>query len=546
MFKFKIRYPLVCLSIVFFFNTSLVVSQQPKIVIGIVIEQLRNEMVLRYYNDLDENGLKLMMDEGTYFRNAGYNYYLSENASGISTIVSGAYPSCHGIISDYWYSKVDNQREFCIGGNRKKLDNGFYTNGNYTPNKLMTSTIGDELKISNFNQSKVISVGINPISSVLGGGRAADIALWLDDITGRWKTGDYYTDTTVQWIEEFNDKNLQDIYSEKSWSSYYPLDNYKNSFPDENEFEYGFPHYRNTFPYELKYLKERAGNYKYLKYTPFGNTFTKDLAVAAIYNEEMGQDEHTDFLMVSFSAFKYLAEYFGPRSVELNDAFIRLDKDVAHFIQFLDEYVGKGNYLIFLTSDRGMNELPTYLHSMKQSAGVFDMEKSLILLNTYLSILYGDSEWIAGYHSRQIFIDRASIDKYNVTMEEVQKTVSSFMIQYNGIKNAVPGVVLNYSDFSGGINRLFKNSYHQKRSGDVFINFESGWYEKTENFITTGSGSKTNRHVPLIWYGSEIRKGVVIDDPVDIVDIAPTISYLLRIGYPNCSNGRILNEIFVK
>ena len=509
----------------------------PKLIVGIVIEEMRYEMLLRYWDSFGENGFKKIINEGAFCTQAHHNYLITQNGVGQAGIVTGTYPSYHGIISDEWYDRLKDETVGCADESRFNLMNGKISIGNYTPKNILSSTIGDELILSTNDSSKVISVSMNPVSAVISGGRLANYAFWFNDKDGNWITGNYYNDSLPDWVKTFNSKGFQDVYMRKNWASMYSLmDNYKKSLPDDSDFEIGFRNYRYTFPYDLSYLQRRSGNYKYLKYTPFGNTYTKDFAITSIIGENLGKDDFTDFLTISFSATNYSGELFGPRSVEIEDIFLRLDNDLEHLISFLENEIGLENTLIYITSDRGVSDVPEYLISKKQNAGVFDGSKAVTLLNSYLSILYQDGDWIKSYYSRQIYFNQSLIDQTGIDLEVMQNKVANFMVQFSGVANALPASTINSTNFESGINRKIQNSFHQKRSGDVIINLEPGWIEKNGYVTKSGSGYNYDTHVPLIWYGWKV-KNKRIDTPVEIIDIAPTIAWILKITSPNASIG---------
>lgn len=514
-------------------------NKTPKLVVGIVIEEMRYEMLMRYWNSFENDGFKKIIDNGAFCTNAQYNHLITQNGVGQATIVTGTNPSYHGIIADTWYDRLSNRIINCAI-DPKKENNNYGTN--YSPVNILGSTIGDEIKLAFNGKSKVITVSLNPISAVLSGGRLADCAYWFNDDKGEWVTSDYYTDTLPGWVKDFNSKKFSDIYMSKTWASIYSLDeNYKNSLPDNSNFELGFQNYRRTFPYDLAYLKNKSGNFKYLKYSPFGNTYTKDMAISAIVNEQMGLDEYPDFISISFSATKYVGDIFGPRSVEIEDVFLQLDKDLSHLIEFLKTQVGLENVLLYITSDRGVSDVPEYLESKKQNAGIFDGPKSTALLNSYLGILYKEGEWINYYHSRQLYINQQLLDETGIKREEVQERIANFMVQYTGVANALPASSFNSTYFESGINEKIQNSFHQKRSGDVILNLEPGWIEKNGSATASGSGYNYDTHVPLIWFGTNIPH-IRIDDEVNITDIAPTISWMLKINKPNTSIGKPISK----
>jgi predicted AlkP superfamily pyrophosphatase or phosphodiesterase len=541
----NIRPKVILLLFISLFFNKLVLSEKhekPKLIIGIVVEQLRYEMINRYFDVLSEDGIKRLINEGAFCKQAYFNYSLTNSGPGCATIVTGANPNVHGIISDKWYDDLAEKEMSCIEGNKFKYMNGKVSYGNFSPKNILSSSIGDEIKLAYNDSSKIISIGMNPVSSVMSGGRAADYAFWFEDGTGKWNTGNYYSDSLPQWVKDFNNKNFQDIYIKRTWTSFFSLDNYKTSLNDNSKFEFGFSHYRKTFPYELSFFKSRSSDYKYLKYSPFGNTYTKDFALTAIVEEKLGKDEYPDFLSVNFSGNSYLGKYFGPRSVETEDMYVRLDKDIAHFLKFIDDNIGKENVLIYFTSDHGVAEVPDYLKWNKINSGIFNGQKSIALLESYLQILYGEGRWVNKYCAKQIYLNRKQIDKSNISITEVQEKVVNFMTQFNGVANALSATTLQTTNFNSGVFNIMQNSFNQKRSGDVIINLEPGWIEKTNKLTTAGSLYNYDRHVPLIWYGWE-TKNISVDSNVDMIDIAPTISWILGISNPNAAQGKALYNI---
>jgi predicted AlkP superfamily pyrophosphatase or phosphodiesterase len=506
-------------------------DKTPKLVVGVVIEEMRYEMLLRYWDSFGDDGFKKIIDNGSLCTNAKYNYLITQNSVGHATIVTGTNPSYHGIIADTWYNRLTD-----------KVINS--TSDNFSPQNLLVSSIGDEIKIGFNEKSKILSVALNPVSSVISGGRSADYAFWYNDESGIWETGSYYTDSLPNWASEFNLKKFQDVYMKKSWATLNSLaENYHSSLPDQNLFEIGFKSYRSTFPYELQFLKSRSGNYKYLKYTPYGNTYTKDFAASAIIGENLGKDDYPDFISISFSVTHYVNELFGPRSVEMEDVYLRLDKDLAHFIGFLDQEIGLDNVVIYITSDRGVSDIPEYLLSKKQNAGIFDGQQCIALLNSYLNILYDEGDWVTMYYARQFYINQKMLDKTGVLASEIQSRIADFVVQYAGVANAIPAAVLLSTNFESGINKKIQNSFNQKRSGDVLLNLEPGWIEKNGGVTASGSAYNYDTHVPLIWYGGGISKSH-IDSEIDMTDIAPTISWILKINSPNSSIGKPIVDIF--
>jgi predicted AlkP superfamily pyrophosphatase or phosphodiesterase len=407
----------------------------------------------------------------------------------------------------------------------------------------MSSTIGDEIKLAGNFRSKVIGIALDNSSAILAAGHTADYAFWYDDLTGNMVSSSYYADSLPGWAREFNEKKLAETYLKRTWEPILPLGEYKASGSDTSDFEMGLEG-RNIFPYDLDKLsspKRNERDYRLLRYTPFGNVLTRDFATAAVLNEELGQDEHTDYLAIGFSATEYIGQHFGSNSVEVQDAMMRLDQEITHFLGVIEQHVGMQNTLVILTSDHGLAYTPKFLDAHKIPSGEFNPKSSLSLLGSYLNAVYGKGEWVRYYYAQQIYLNHELIEASGISFQEIQEKSAQFMIQFSGVVNAVTSYTLQTSNFSEGIFHRMQNGFHQKRSGDVIINLAPGWMEK-QNGDSYHSSYMGDNHVPLAWYGWKIRRST-LTRPVSMIDIAPTISYFLDISRPNVSVGEIILEL---
>jgi hypothetical protein len=357
-------------------------------------------------------------------------------------------------------------------------------------------------------------------------------------------TSSYYMDSLPEWVVEFNEKNIPDLYLDKEWVTLLDLEMYSESLSDTTQFENGFGE-RYSFPYDLKELSRknrREKDYRVLASTPFGNTFTKDFAIGLIVNEELGKDDVVDFLTLNFSSTEEIGLKFGPNSVEIQDTYLRLDKDIAHFLEFLEGEIGKRNVLIYLTSNHGVSLNPEYLNELRVPGGFFNLKGAMTLLNSYLRITHGDGDWVDSYTDQQVFLNRRLIEDSQIQLEDIQDRVARFMVQYAGVANAVTSTTLDKTNFTEGTLKKIQNGYNQKRSGDVLINFEPGWVIKNGNATGHNTAYRYDSHVPLIWYGWRIKRQT-ITKPVDMTAIAPTIAFLLNISYPSGCSGEAIQEI---
>jgi len=266
------------------------------------------------------------------------------------------------------------------------------------------------------------------------------------------------------------------------------------------------------------------------------------MAIAVMVNENMGKDEFTDLLTISFVATEYIGNAFGPLSIEVEDAFLKLDKDLEHFLQFIDDFVGKQNTLIFVTSNHGAAQTPAYLADSKAPVGTFNHNSALALLRSYLNALYGSGEWIKGYYGQQLYLNSDLIEKSKLKLDDFQNTVAQFLIQFTGVSHTLTATALQNNQFTEGYRNKMQNNYFQRRSGDVFINLYPGWVERNWRVTSHNSAYSYDAQVPLIWYGWKV-KHETISRPVDMTDVAPTISSMINIIVPNGATGKVIEEI---
>ena len=522
-------------------NVPRIPAERPKLIIGIIVEQMRADFLQKYWDKLGDGGFKRLLNEGTYCKNANFNYLFTQTSVGHATIATGTTPSYHGIVSEQWYVRLKDKVTDCVADEKENTVGGSYDAGRYSPRQLLTTTIGDELRLSTNMKSKVIGISLQAKSAILSSGLAANGAYWLDDESGNWVTSTYYTKELPDWIKAFNEKKIADIYLNNTWDTKFPLSDYEDRcLPDDNAYEIGIEG-KHVFPYNLAALctneKTKKKNYNILRYTPWGNTYTKDFAIATIVNENLGKNGTTDMLTVSFSATEYIGQNFGPESIELMDTYIRLDEDLAHFLSFLDDQIGKENYLIYLTSDHGMSQNPDYLADKGIPVSYFNANIAMALLKSYMNAVYGRGDWIKDYFAQQIFLNRDLIEDSKLNLSEVQLKVAQFLLQFSGVANTITSTTLQTSYFPDGVFSKMQKSFNQKRSGDILINLDPGWIEKYSSGTAPSSSYAYDTHVPLIWYGWKIKRSTIFEK-VDMIDIAPTLSYFLNISSPNASVGQ--------
>jgi predicted AlkP superfamily pyrophosphatase or phosphodiesterase len=518
--------------------------EKPKLIVGIVVSQMRYDYIQRFWDKLDDNGIKLLVNRGTFCKNTSFNYLFSQQGVGHASISTGTTPADHGIVGREWYLYLKDEIEQSTEDKQYKAVGGDVDNGRYSPKNLMATTFADELRLSDNFRSKVYAISADPAPGIFSAGHTANGVYWFDKKTGNWITSTYYTDTLPEWVDEFNTKRFPDIYLKEAWTTLLSPEKYTESLPDKNKYETGF-NGQVTFPYELEEIaqvKKNKTDYSLLDKTPFGNTYTKDFAANLIVNEKLGSDEFTDVLTVCFTSMENIGSLFGPNSVEVEDAFLRLDKEIAHFLAFLDEQIGKENVLVYLTSDHGVAQIPSYLSDNKIPAGYFNQNGAVSLLISALNNTYGKGEWIRAYHAQQVYLNHTLIEDSKISLKEMQDYVAQFLLQFSGVANTITSSTLQTANFTEGVYRKIQNSYNQKRSGDIIVNLKAGWVEKNDASTGGTSSYSYDSRIPLIWYGWKIGRGTITQQ-VDIIDIAPTISTFLNITFPNSCTGTPIFEL---
>jgi predicted AlkP superfamily pyrophosphatase or phosphodiesterase len=519
--------------------TQTPLADKPKLVVGIVVDQMRADFIYRYWAKYGSGGFKRLVNEGFFFKDTHYNYVPTYTAPGHTSIYTGATPAIHGIIANEWLNKVNNKRLYCTDDLSVHAVGGAEKSGQMSPRNMLSTTIGDQLKLSNNNQSKVIGIALKDRSAILPVGHLANAAYWFDSVTGNWMSSSYYMPQLPGWVNEFNSKNSAKAYLSKSWQTLLPLPDYTESINDDNDFEKPFAgEVKPVFPHDLAKITQISHDFSLLKITPFGNRLTKDFAIQAIQAEKLGKHQVTDMLTVSFSATDYVGHQFGPQSVEAEDTYLRLDQDLTELLKFLDNWLGKKQVLVFLTADHGAVESPAYLTSLKIPAGTVQNKELAKTIEKFLTDKYGDN-LLLDYSNQQVFLNHGKIAALKLSATEVTDAVADFLLSVPGITGTVTKAALTHTSFDYGVNHYIQLGYHPQRSGDVMVTYAPGWVIDTSKGTTHGSAYSYDTHVPLLWYGWKIPNGQSLQK-VEITDIASTLALLLDIQAPSGSFGKSL------
>jgi len=529
------------LSLLLLFSAGLLFpQQQPKLVVGIVIDQMRFDYLYRFKENYGEDGFVRLMKEGSNFTYAHYNYVPTNTGPGHSTVYTGTTPFFHGITGNDFYDRDSGRLVYCVNDYKYS---GLGGDDHMSPLKLMCTTITDQLRLSNNGLSKVISICIKDRGAILPGGRLANAAYWYDADNGNFISSTYYMNDLPDWVKEFNNKKLPPKYASMEWTLSKPIESYRTSSPDENPLEPdAFKEGRTSFPHSLMNVKENR-KLETLKSTPLGNQLLVDFAEAVLDNEKPGQNNVTDFLAISFSSTDYIGHKYGPNSVEIQDTYIKLDSQIAELLKMLDDKIGKGNYTLFLTGDHAVSEIPDYINTKEKHT--FSSKKFTSSVKQFLKSTYGSEKLFADYSNKQVFLDHKLMKEMKLDSRDVRLKLTEF------IRQNFPEVLLAFTcdDFDGKIasrneTNFLLNGYNPIRSGDVLTELRADYFfELGNNDRTThGTAYAYDTHVPLLFYGWGIP-AQEINTPVFTVDIAPTIANLLKINEPSACIGIPLIQV---
>ncbi len=522
---------------------KIVESSNPKLVVGIVVDQMRYDYLTRFHNKYGEGGFKRMVNKGFNCKNNHYNYIPTYTGPGHASIYTGTTPKYHGIISNNWYDKEVNKSVYCAGDDSVQSVGTSSVAGQMSPHRMLTTSFADENRLFTQMQGKTIGISIKDRGAILPAGHTANAAYWFHGKDeGNFITSSFYMSELPKWVQKFNKKKNVASYL-KEWNTLYDISTYVESGDDLNNFEGGFNGKDTpTFPYDLSVLKDKNGGFDILKVTPYGNSIIADFAIAALDGEQLGQDNITDVLTVSFSSTDYVGHNFGVNSKEVEDTYIRLDKDLERFFKALDIKVGKGNYTVFLTADHGAVNVPAYLQTVKIPSGYLNNREAKIKLSAFMKNTYGATDLIENVSNSQIFLNRAKILELKLNLEAVQKAIVNEIINYKDVDKAYTASYMGDASFDRGIELLLQNGFNQKRSGDVLIVYSPAYISYSKTGSTHGSGLNYDTHVPLLFFGKGIKKGSTVTK-TRVVDIAPTISALLGISFPNGAIGNPLELV---
>jgi len=522
-------------------------QEQPKLVVGVVVSQMRFDYLSRYRAEFSDDGFNRLFREGAQFTYINHIQAPTYTAPGHAGIFTGTVPYYHGLIGNVWYDNNERKEVYCVSDNNYKTVGANNTSGQCSPSKLRTTTLGDLLKLSNNGASRVFSASLNDASAIIPGGLMADGAYWYDSQSGNFITSTYYMDYLPKWVLEFNEKSYPIKLLKDDWKLKEKYNKYSFSFPDAGLGEVDvFKEGNTNFPHAIEKLPESEKRFKIL-HTPFGNTLLTKFIEELVDNEKLGKSGAIDLLTISYSSTEYIGCSYGPNSIELHDTYLRMDEEISDLLDLLDKEIGKGEYLLFLTSDHGVKTNGAFLLDRKIDAGSLLPAVIEDTLRSFTRVTYGSDWLIDKVSDNHVYIDMKELKKFQLNYREFVSAVSRKM------RKSFPEISSIYSrnELDGfspirGMDNLIMNGAHPYLSGDLFYSLRSNYIGKDHMTGTFhGSPYSYDTHVPLILIGPGIPR-IIDNTPGYIVDIVPTITNAIGILAPEACIGIPLIKSYVR
>jgi predicted AlkP superfamily pyrophosphatase or phosphodiesterase len=514
---------------------------RPKLVVGLVVDQMRWDYLYRYYDRYVQGGFKRMINEGFSAENLYIPYTPTYTAVGHTSIYTGSVPAITGIIGNNWFDPQTRKSVYCTDDSTVTGVGANNAAGKMSPKNLLSTTITDELRLATNFQGKVIGLSLKDRGSILPAGHTPTGAYWYDGETGNWITSTWYMKQLPAWLQQYNDKKVANTYYNMNWNTLYPISTYTQSTRDNREYE-GVTKGEETptFPHPLKLYAGK--NYDMIRSTPYGNTITLDLAKVAINAEGLGKDNVTDFLAVSCSSTDYVGHQYGPNSIEAEDTYLRLDKDIADFFDYLDKTVGKGKYLVFLSADHGAAHVPGFMKENKMHAGLVDNKAIINGLNTYLESRFKVKKPALMAMNNQIIFDHSNKDIKDIDFSAMKSSAIDYLRTYDGIADAVDLSRIAGSTLTAVQKEMITNGYNARLSGDVYFILQPNYFDGGKTGTTHGAWNPYDSHIPCVFMGWHVKAGKT-NKTYHMTDIAPTIAAMLRIQMPSGSIGEVITEL---
>ena len=513
-------------------------ESRPKLVVGLVVDQMRWDYLYRYQSNYGKDGFVRLLREGFSCENTFIPYVPTYTAPGHACVYTGSVPAINGIVGNDWYDYASNKNMYCTEDSSVNTVGSNSVLGKMSPKNMLTTTVTDELRLATNFKNKVIGVSIKDRGAILPAGHAANAAYWFDDTNGRWISSTYYQSELPNWLVKFNDNNWVEKAMAKDWDLLLPIGKYTQSSNDNKGYESNIIGETSpTFPHRLSQIKKSINSA--FKYTPFASTYTFDMAKEVISQERMGAGNITDMLTVSISSTDYTGHNFGPNSLEVEDTYLRLDRDIADFLKFLDAKVGKGNYLLFLTADHAVAHVPGFAKENNIPAGNFSSSTLTQGLKNELKSKFGTDSMFVKIQNNQLYLDESIFNSGDERSVKIEQTILQFLTRQPYITNAFTIKNVYKAAIPHTIKEMVINGYNAKRSGQIGFVTLPGYLGIGNTGTSHGSWYPYDSHIPLVWFGKNIKPGKTNKETY-MTDIAPTLAALLNIQMPNGSVGKVI------
>lgn len=529
------------------FSSTNYFSQQPKLIVGIVVDQMCYDYINRFESKLGKDGFLRLKNQGTSCENAHYNYVPTFTGPGHASIYTGTTPSNHGIVANEWYERSIKREINCVEDTAVTSVGTSSDEGKCSPHNLKTLTITDQLKLAN-KDAKVIAISIKNRSAILPGGHLSNGSFWFDYASGNMITSTFFQNKLPDWASKFNQQEQPKKYLTQTWNTYYPIEKYTESEADNSIYEALVGGKKTpTFPYDFAEMNKGRATFDLFTISPFANTFLTDFSLEALNKENLGKDEITDVLAISYSTPDIAGHSFGPYSIEIEDMYIRLDLEIARLLSELDKNVGKGNYVLFLTADHAVVPVPQYLVDKKLPGGYVYLTPIREELNTILKTEYGEGI-IESIDNNNVYLNRSLILTKKWDKKAIEERIKEHLQTKKGIKAIYTSKDLQNTSSADEWITMVKKGYRYYDSGDIIFILEPGYLpkgsfsESSHKGTSHGSAFNYDTHVPLLWYGSSIPAQKVYRR-VEIVDIVATLAPMLNLTLPGSCTGRPIVEV---
>ena len=541
-------------------------AAKPRLVVGITVDQMRADYLSRFGAWEDESspatfaegGFRRMVEEGFTCRDHHFGYAPTYTGPGHASIYTGTTPTVHGIVGNDWYDRASGTSVYCASDTSVKGVNGdgvdfegliLGSSGQMSPHRMLSTTLGDELKMATGGQAKVYGVSMKDRGAILPAGHAADGAFWFygKDL-GHFVSSTYYGDTLPLWLVDLNQSGRAEELMAAGWDRLHDEAIYAQCLPDNNPYEGAFKgELKPTFPYDLQALKAQNGGYDLLKGTPGGNSLIVDFALAAIDGANLGQDDVTDLLALSFSATDYVGHRVGPHAQETMDMYLRLDMELQRLFDALDEKVGEGQWTAFLSADHGGANVPSHAAAAGMPTDYWKPGNLMDAVEATLKERWGTppggQSWILRHSNDQVFLNHPLLDARGIDRSTMARFVAEQCATDPGLSKAVAACDAPAMAANDPVVARLVRGHRPGHSGDVFLVPQPGWIDYGRTGTTHGSAYPQDTHVPALFLGAGVAHGET-HARTYIRDIAPTVAQLMRSPYPNGATGEPIVDVF--